>query len=407
MLILSFLLLILPLPVIGVMLSWAGLYRSPYKWKKYFFFFIYPVTMFAYSVEPSYVNDLSRYFEQVNLFSRYTFTEAFHLLSDGLFVRNVIFWLIAKTGDVHLLPLLTTGISYAICYYITCDSARRLRSESYIYLVLAFEVLVIPFFNVVCNVRNITAFLLISLAAYRELVEKKRDLILVLLYILPCFLHKTGVTMLALRMLIVIFERYRILSLVIIIGLPKIIDFAYAHVSWIRGAGIITVVLRRLILSAHNYLYDDSEYAANFQNSRFGIIRITVFVIIGILAYYCYQYIIKHHESALVRFVTFAFELCIMTLACGAFDTPAYWRYAVAAYVTCTPVLLMGLSHENTDIHINRTMFYALGGLAILRFAMGLRYTWTRMDFGGFIINSMFTNIYGILIKIFSGGLNT
>ena len=46
MFILSFLLLILPLPVISVMLSWAGLYRSPNKWKKHFFFFIYPATMF-------------------------------------------------------------------------------------------------------------------------------------------------------------------------------------------------------------------------------------------------------------------------------------------------------------------------------------------------------------------------
>lgn len=403
MLILSICLLILPFPIIGVILSWAGIYRNPYKWKKNFLLFLYPILMFAYCVEPSYENDLSRYFEQVELFSRYTFTEAFHLLSDGLFVRNVFFWLISKTGDVHLLPLITTGISYAICYYITCDSARRLHSESYIYLVLVFEVLVIPFFNVVNNVRNIAAFLLICFAVYRDLVEKKRDLILILLYILPCFLHKTGVTMLALRLLIVIFERYRILSLALIIGLPNIIDFTYAHVSWIRGTGIISVVLRRLILSAHNYLYDDSEYAARFQNSRYGIIRITVFVIIGILAYYCYQYIIKHHESEFVRFVTFAFELCIMTLACGSFDTPAYWRYAVAAYVTCAPILIMGLSYKNTELHISKVMFFILGGLALLRFAMSLRYTWTRMNFDIFIINSLFTNIYTIVFRLLFG----
>ena len=339
---------------------------------------------------------------QLERFENVSFREAFQISSDGLFVRDLLFWLIAKTKNVHLLPAVTTSMLYAVCMYIICDSARRMNKEKYIAVVMAFEVLIIPYFNIVCNIRNVTAFALISLAAYRDLVQRKRNLITIVLYIAPCFLHKTGFILLILRLLVIIFERYMALSLAIIAGLPFVIDFAYSHVSWIRGGGYISRVIRLLILSAHNYLYDDSDYAARLRSGT-SIIRLTVFLLIIVLAYYCFRYVFRIKKAEYREFITFGFTLCVMTVACAVFDTPAYWRFAVAAYICCSPILLIALSGENKEIAMSRTMFFLLGATAILRFAMSLRYNWTRMDFDSFALKALITNAYTIVYDVISG----
>ena len=132
MAILSVFFLFLPLPILTVVVFWFGIFRNPKQWPIYIWLFLYPIFIFAYCIEPSYVNDLSRYFMQLEKFGSVSFREAFQILSDGLFVRDLLFWLIAKTKNVHLLPAVTTSIMYAICMYITCDSARRMNKEKYI-----------------------------------------------------------------------------------------------------------------------------------------------------------------------------------------------------------------------------------------------------------------------------------
>lgn len=402
MAILSVFFLFLPLPIITVVVFWFGIFRNPKQWPIYIWLFLYPIFIFAYCIEPSYVNDLSRYFMQLEKFGSVSFREAFQILSDGLFVRDLLFWLIAKTKNVHLLPAVTTSIMYAICMYITCDSARRMNKEKYIGIVMVFEVLVIPYFNIVCNIRNVTAFALICLAGYRDMVHKKRNLITLILYIAPCFLHKTGFVLIILRLLVIIFERYMVLSLAIIAGVPIVIDFAYSHVSWIRGGGSFSRVIRLLILSSHNYLYDDSEYAARLRQGT-SIIRLTVFFLIIVLAFYCFRYVFHIKREEYREFITFAFTLCVMTVACAVFDTPAYWRFAVAAYISCAPILLIALSRENKEAAMSRTMFLLLGTTAILRFAMSLRYNWTRMDFDSFALKALITNAYTVIYDVISG----
>lgn len=396
MAILSIFFLLLPLPILTVVIFWFGIFRSPKQWPIYIWLFLYPVFIFAYCIETSYVNDLNRYFMQVERFVGVSFREAFQVSKDGLFVRDLLFWLIAQTKNVQLLLAVTTSIVYAVCMYITCDSARRMNKEKYIGIVMVFEVLVIPFFNIANNVRNVTAFALICFAAYRDLVQKKRNVITLVLYIAPCFLHKTGFILLILRLLVIVYEKYVVLSLSIIAGLPFIIDFAYSHVSWIKGAGYISRVLRSLILSAHNYLYDDSEYAARFRSGT-NVIRAAVFLLVIVLAYYCFRYVFNRKRTEYREFITFAVTLCIMTLACAVFDTPAYWRFAVATYIACSPILLVTLSREEKEVSMSRTMFLFLGTVAILRFGMSLRYNWTRMHFDVFVLKALITNAYTVI----------
>ena len=402
MAILSIFCLFLPLPILTVVVFWFGIFRDPKQWPVFIWLFLYPVFVFAYCIEPSYTNDLSRYFMQLERFASVSFRQAFQVSSDGLFVRDLLFWLIAKTKNVHILPAVTTSIFYAVCIYITCDSAKRLKKEKYIGIVMVFEVLVIPFFSIVCNIRNVTAFSLICLAGYRELVQKKRNLITLVLYIAPCFLHKTGFILLILRLLVIIFEQYMVLSLTIIVGLPFLINFAYNHVSWIRGAGSFSRVIRRLVLSAHNYLYDDSEYAARVRSGTVSI-RFTVFFLIIVLGYYCFRYVSRIKKNEYREFITLAFTLCVMTLACAVFDTPAYWRFSVAAYIACSPILLIAISGEDKEVTMSRTMFLLLGATVLLRFAMSLRYNWTRMDFDSFALKALITNAYTIVYDVISG----
>ena len=52
---------------------------------------------------------------------------------------------------------------------------------------------------------------------------------------------------------------------------------------------------------------------------------------------------------------------------------------------------------------MSRTMFLLLGTTAILRFAMSLRYNWTRMDFDSFALKALITNAYTVIYDVISG----
>lgn len=394
-------LFVFPFPIIAILMSWYGFYKYPKQWRKVLPVFIYSVFVLAYCITPSYENDLTRYFMQIERLYGMSFYDANLLMKDGLFVKNFAFWIISQLEMPHLLAAITTSIVYGINTYITCDYASRYGYEKKIWIVLMLQILILPFFSIVNNLRNITAFALIVLGAYREFCKNKLDVITILLYIVPCFIHKTGIVLVAIRLLVILFKKIMSLALILVVALPTMIEIAYSNIGYITIGGNIGLVLRILVRSARNYLLGGSAYGEKVQNSFVqNAIRYVVMMLLIIIMSLVFNYVKKAIDSKEKEFSIFCFLIAIISLACNVFDTPAYWRFSIGTIISCSPIVFWVLYHKTQLNVIQKLFIYILPIIAIVRFFLDIYYTWARIDFGEFIVTSLFTNGYTIFFDL-------
>ena len=124
------------------------------------------MSIIVYSCISNYENDLVRYFQMIEQCKNLPFSQAFTWGNDGLVVKNLVFWIISRLGDVHILPALAAAIYYGVSAYLAVD---QYREGDKIYPIILFQLLTIPFLESLSNVRNVSAFALLILAAYRDL----------------------------------------------------------------------------------------------------------------------------------------------------------------------------------------------------------------------------------------------
>ncbi len=324
--------------------------------------YAYGIFIFAYSYVPAQNSnlDIVRYFDQLERLYGYTLPEAIKLFSDNLFIENFLFWAIAQLRLPHLLPAITTCTVYGIGAYIACDSAKE-GEECNIWRILLIQFIMIPFVSTLANVRNVFAFSLAVIASYRDLKKKKRDIWTLLLYIIPVFTHKTGLILIGIRFLVPIFKKFMLPALLLIFSLPVLINYALSHIYLFSFRGSLGVLIRRLIYSANNYLIGESEYAERIRNSLGAAVsRSLVFIFLIILIFFYIRHL--YVEKKINDFEIMGYLLCIFTLACNVINTPAYWRFAVAAYLT-SPMILYEF-YGNRLFKKSLTIFLRLGLLA-------------------------------------------
>lgn len=386
--------LLLACPVVSAVYSWRCLIRHPYNWKIFLVLYMYGIFVLAYVLVPAYTNDLTRYFDILDSIKGMSLIGAVTRLKNGLYVENFLFWLVSVTGDNHILPAVSTSVVYGISAYTLLDYAEREHCLEDAWIVLLFEVLQFSFFSVANNVRNIFTFSIVVLAVYRELVLKKRDLLTLVLYIAPCFMHKTGAVLVALRVLVIFVRKALPLVIGFVLLLPSAIIFVYQRRSSIPIGGVPGRLIRKIVSSAYNYLKGGTEYADIVSGSKGQlVIRLIVMAMILLIAVICYLYNREHPSD----YNVFCILLCAVVVACNTFQTPAYWRFAMAAIMTSAPSMLWALRQR---VRIIRTMLCLLALMAVFRFVLDLAFTRLRMDHLDFVLAAVRTNIFTIAANI-------
>lgn len=381
-----------------------GIVCNPRNWRRYLPFFVVAAFSLAYSYVPDTMGcDLLRYFASVRECSELTtFAEIVNYKHDGCFVRNIVFWLIGKAGDVHLLPGLSTATVYGIITYISCSCAEEFKQERLLPFILLLQIILLPYWSVIDNVRNVCAFSILILAVYLDIIKGKRNPAVIMLYILPCFIHTSGALLVAFRIFASIAKTTKAKTAVILSAVlfPYAINFAYAHIGWFSFGGSIGDVLQAGIWRAWRYYntpgglddYERSLLASNYEPvQRFFMISFAVLILVLILYYS------RHMEQQWRGFNSFAFLICTMTVACNVFITPHYWRFYCAVVMSC-PAILYPLICARSKVHyIIRIIMYGLAVYGIGGIAMNvwnLRYT---VDWSEWIERFLLTNPYTII----------
>ena len=385
-------------PIIAFLLSMFGISKSPSKWRRYLPFYIYFIFIAAYSyTPPSGSNvDLLRYYQILEELKGLSLTEIVSSLSDSLYAENILYWIVVSANMPRLLQAITTATVYGVGAYIVCDSAQP-TDYKFIFRVLMTQAVIIPFFSVVVNVRNVFTFSLIILASYRDLYRHRRDLLTILLYIIPVFMHKTGVIIVILRLLVPVFKRVYFVAVAFVFGLSGLIKLAYSYRLSIPFGGALGTILRRLVNSAYIYLLGETQYAERVRNSTGATLsRLIAFVF---LIFLVYLYLKKFLSKQKIEDIeVMGYLLCILSLACNAFDTPAYWRFSAAASLVITPIMYSFYRGELTTRIQKQRIYFVLIIYLVVR-ALFTVYRAT-IDWGETVSILVSTNIFTLMFEL-------
>ena len=145
---------------------------------------------FVYGVDGNVFRDqasqIVRYIAAVKDYANVSFFRAFnHGSYENLYVIDIWFWIIAKTGNYQLIAGTSVFFTYLISLYVLQDYAHsksfNLRQRVYtLFLLMGL----MNFCFSVNALRSDLAFAMILLAVYRELYQKRRS---VWTYFLCCF----------------------------------------------------------------------------------------------------------------------------------------------------------------------------------------------------------------------------
>ena len=386
------------------LVSFVIIVRAPSKIRIYLPLIVLTFAFIAYCYEPTYSNDLSRYFNSLERLKTVPFSEAFSWANDGLVVKNLLFWLIAKTHDKHILPALVIGCLYGVTFYISADSIES-RYEN-LWKVLMIQIMLLPIYLATSNVRNMLCFALLELAVYRDAVQGKKNIITTLLYILPCFIHMTGIIVVLVRFMVILFHRHFRLGLISTAVIPTFVSVIYSRLGTFHFSGNIGKILNRIIWKSYASLATSSDYAQSMQQSGYvNACMAVVFVASVCLILLNYQYLDRVNktgkDSRYYNLSIFSLVFCAITCIWILSGAVKYWIFEVAVVISSGPVISYYIRKWSEVRKFSRILLCSIVAMAVLRAGLELYFISGRIDLRDYGERLATSNIYTVIFNLF------
>ena len=334
--------------------------KRDYKhWRKYLWMFVLAVGLlsFAYVPNPEGGGDLLRYLERAEIYNNYTIREVLRLFYWEETGSTIWLWLVSKSGIYGLLNGIPTTTVYAIANYITYDYSEKHKTLDKAFNLLLLQIILLPFISITYNIFCVFAFALIVFAAYRELVQHKRDLITLALYIFPCFIHVAGVSLLLVRLVASFINNKvtRVAALIIAVFSQAIFSFAYSHIDFFSKIRPLYNAIDRVGF----YLYkDDSAYSLAVSASFWYRVLYIGYMIFAVSTILLYFRTMKNEEANHTMltiniknkelvFCNFLYIISIVCIGCTIFSVPHYWRFALAATLGLNVLVIRNFKNES------------------------------------------------------------
>ena len=263
----------------------------------------FALAMIAFLFDPTGTGlDVERHFQRIEVvknanitFDKYVLRNSFGY--SGMYVFNAICYFIARLNiSNHILPFSVTLVSYAICFYILRDWAKQESIDRRYY---ALSVLIgfafLPYYFVMCGIRNGVAMCIMGLAVYQYLYKRKRFLTFLLLGAIAATIHTS--VLIAVPFVLLSGLRLSYKS----IGLVFIGSFVLGTVA--RALSKMSVPY--LSEMAKSYLVYSSE--GQFRSAQYFLTTdIILIILFAVLLYFQYsKYLIPQNEGHSIRLYSF------------------------------------------------------------------------------------------------------
>ncbi len=389
---------------LGLVISYIGFFKAPDRWRKFLPVYVYVLFMIGFCIESGRVTDMTRYFAQIEGLKGLSLSDAVASQRDSLYVKDFFFWLSAQLDMPHLMTGAPVALVMGITAYIACDYARDEGMYKYLGLVLLMLLARNSLSTLANNIRNVSAFAIAVLAVYRDVKQKKRNFLTLVLYVLPIFIHANGIILVVARLLIPLVRRHRILVLALVFALPAIIEVAYSNVGALPFSGAFGAIIRRLVYSAHNYLAGDSVYsqaqAASVNALIKRLISMTRLTVVTILIY-----MEMKNEEKPSGFKAYAYILAILAISCNAFHAPAYWRFSSALGIANVSLYFNIFSGKTKLRRFPRVLKLAVLGYSIVAIVLKIDTVLDDMDILYFVREFLLQNGFTVIFRSLSAAL--
>ena len=375
--------------------------KAPNQFNRIIWIFTYCMAMIAYCYSPTYVNDLARYYARIDYCRQLPFSEAFTWISDGLVIKNLLFWVLAKINQKNLLQAIAIGVMYGVSAFIACDASQESNNHFASLFIIILGLL--PLFLAANNIRNMIAFALSILAIYRDLVKRNRGALTVFLYIVPCFIHMASVALLAGRLLLPLVKRNYRISLGALIAVPFLVVNLYPILRVISIPGNTGLIIRRLIFKSYSTVVGTSAYAISTRESGFNnACRIVMFLFCLLIACSSFQFLKTDSDgkSRFHDFILYDAMLCAFTCVYILTGAIKFWVFAVASVICAIPLLqkLYEGVFRCSLVHIN--VCTPISFLAAARASLEIYFMMSRVNWKELFLNILWKNGLVVFFQI-------
>lgn len=292
---------------------------SKIKLKNIAKFYTLALAVMGFFYEPYKTADLYRINESLHQFSNYTFSGFFNTFvkNSSVPAARIYYWLISKTGVFELLPAVTCIICYSCIFYAIVRAAEIYKIDrKSIAVAVFFFMSTGNYIMVISNIRTMLAISLIFFCMFRETVEKKYRPADILLYVIAAFTHNIAMIIIAIRMIVIVFNR----KTPLIKRLALVAVFAVAAVFMVARFGnifnsIFEKAMSYITEGGYSYIWDYIVGVLAFLIELIVLIRcfkskkdcselvsMNIFLTLctGIALVFCYEFSIFHRFTVYI-----------------------------------------------------------------------------------------------------------
>lgn len=253
------------------------------------------VFIVAYTVNLIQGADLNRYYQILNQMSYMGFGEAakYGYYNDTMII-NYFFWIIAKIGNQHLLPGISSIFVMFNLYYlikITKKSMNLRYNVKISFVLLVFSIATV--LAIATGVRQNWMVSVYAIAVYREFILKKRDTITISLYIASCMIHTSGILLVVIRLLSVLKGKYKLL-----------LFFCPLFIPFLEGLA----TQQGLLGNAATKFFEYQLIGAEGLDVRVLLTKVSIMLVLG------FMYVKVHNKSTYQGYMNYYLTLILVTM---------------------------------------------------------------------------------------------
>lgn len=166
----------------------------------------------AFGIQTNSEPDIWKYLQYTKKLSDVSLPDAFSYDYGYLPILTIWFWLAAHMGSPYMMQATVAFIDFFIAFYIVFDFCQREEVDNAFCMFTAFNlVCLLPLFSSTSALRSTPSLLIGALGLYLNVVRgEKKNLFSWVLLVLPITIHTVGFVILGIRVLVALFDRYKL-----------------------------------------------------------------------------------------------------------------------------------------------------------------------------------------------------
>lgn len=326
--------------------------------KYYFFMYILIICVFAYLFDPAPLKcDLDRHFDTLAKLQNLKFNAFLdNLKTENLKGTYILFYLISKTGDFHLLPVVSVLIVYGNLFYILnkeiqINNITGARKST----LILFVVICLNYIATISGIRNYIGLSIFAISTYMDLKLKKNRILSYAGYFVSLMFHESLVALLLVRLFFILFnKKYTFFFFGCLSGLVLFALFNMESISILFEGDYSGILFTKL-----SY-YED--YGTGRLIMVFAIMLNLTLILIQLMNVYNFKQIFKNKYLSLIFFLII-FEMIMPLFSYQIFTR--FFNYVLVIFIPVCAIFINKLydmkNNKYLDILVKFTLLILLG----------------------------------------------